>query len=84
MKVEWEEKDIKTGRRFRSEFCNEIWMIGGMTGDNGTEFTVVSTLDGLVNTKLKTRKDVAEFLNRNNDLPLELLDESWIKEVASQ
>ena len=42
-----------------------------------TEFTVVSLLDGMVNNLLHSRKDVADFLNKNEDQPLELLDESW-------
>jgi len=80
MKVIWEEQDIKAGRRFRSLYGREIWIIGYIAA-SPTKWTVVSTLDGMVNSLLKTRQDVVDFLNRNEDLPLELLDDSWRKEI---
>ena len=85
MRVGWEEKDIKPGRRFKGRSGSEVWMIGYISRKEGDNFfTVISLLDGMVNGKLKTRGDVAEFLNQNMDLPLELTDDSWRKEAEKQ
>jgi len=82
MKVEWSEEDILAGRRFKSASCNEVWMIGYQPlpeGPSANRHTIISLSDGMINAKLTTKQDVVEFLNRNADLPLELLDGSWRK-----
>lgn len=85
MRVGWEEQDIKPGRRFKGRSGSEVWMIGYIiSAEESNQYTVVSLLDGMVNGKLKTRGDVAEFLNKNMDLPLELVDDSWRKETENQ
>ena len=84
MRVGWEEQDIKPGRRFKGRSGSEVWMIGYISSKGDNQFTVVSLSDGTVNGKLKTRGDVAEFLNKNMDLPLELVDDSWRKETENQ
>ena len=80
MKVIWEEGDIKAGRWFGTLTAKEKWMIGYRVTQDGmatTEWTVISLLDGMVNSLLHTRQDVADFLNNCGDLPLELIDDSW-------
>lgn len=85
MKVTWEEGDIKAGRRFGRIECKEKWMIGyRFAGSGSTEFTIISLVDGMVNSMLKSRQDVADFLNRAEDLPLELINESWRNELESE
>jgi hypothetical protein len=45
--------------------------------DSGNDFTLVSLLDGMVNSLLYSRQDVADFLNKNQSLPLEIIEEVW-------
>jgi hypothetical protein len=82
MRVGWEDEDIKPGRRFKGRSGSEVWMIGYICDEKENIYTVISLSDGLVNSKLKTRSEVAGFLNKNSSLPLELTDESWRKEIA--
>lgn len=75
MKIVWEEKDIKEGRRFRNQTDQEVWMIGYVCP--AKKYTVINLQDGSVNGLLVTQQEVADLLNRNECYPLELLDESW-------
>lgn len=77
MKVTWEVKDIRAGRRYGKEATAETWLIGYMSsatdiGVTDTRWVSVSEVDGTVSLS-KTKADLAEILTLHNYLPLELL-----------
>jgi len=74
MKVVWEEKDIRPGRKVRMEGCQEVWMIGYLFMGSSTCYTLVSLRDGMVSSPGQSKKDLADRLTKNGDIPIEILD----------
>lgn len=73
MKVIWEADDIVTGRRFGMRQVEEKWIIGYISSVEGpARYVTVSDQDGLV-TDPCTREYLAQRLNADGYLPLELL-----------
>lgn len=78
MKLIWEERDIKTGRKviaINSHPGGEVWMIGYTPNptEKGNVFALVSQADGLIGDRLSCEKMV-ERLNANAMWPVE-----WLK-----
>lgn len=74
MKVEWEESDIVTGRKYSKKGISEIWMIGHVTHLFGAgKYVSVSLSDGMV-TDVFTKEDLAKDLTEGEYVPLELLN----------
>lgn len=73
MKVEWEESDIKPGRRYGKPLTAERWVIGFLAGSgNNARFVSISLSDGMV-TKPSTLAGLAATLNEGGYQPEELL-----------
>jgi len=73
MKVTWEEKDIKSGRRFGKPNDNEIHIIGYIVPLEGPNVrTAVSLSDGGAWFQ-GTNAEMAKMLNSNEYLPVEIL-----------
>lgn len=74
MKVTWERKDIKSGRRFGQSDNSEINIIGYIVPLEGPNVrTAVSLTDGGAWFQ-GTDAEMVEMLNKNNYQPIELLD----------
>lgn len=73
MKVIWEEKDIKSGRRFGQPTNDEVHIIGYIVPPEGDNIrTAVSFLDGGAWFQ-GTNAEMVEMLNRDDYQPIELL-----------
>lgn len=82
MKVTWEIADIKCGRRARKPGTSETLIIGYDASieprtihDAPANRTITSLSDGSLIAQRLSNKEVAEFLNKAELLPLELLPE---------
>lgn len=73
MKVIWEEKDIRPGRRYSKPGIGETWIVGFLA-DATTECASVSisAQDGMV-TGPRTKEQLAQLLTEQGYLPTELL-----------
>lgn len=74
MKIEWQAKDIKAGRRVGHPNHSEQWMIGymgSMTSDEA-RWALISLSDGMIQTPV-TRENLAVTLNSTGDIPLEFI-----------
>ena len=72
MKVEWEAKDIRPGRRYRKEGCGEVWLIGYLAADDTQgRYVSISECDGMV-TSGSTKDGLAAMLTAGRYLPVEI------------
>ena len=75
MKCIWEEKDIRTGRRYSRPGLGEDWIIGYLSAaDNDRRYCSISTADGLV-TAPRSKREFADHLTKEDYLPVELIHE---------
>lgn len=73
MKVEWEESDIKPGRRYGRPKTAELWIIGFLAGANSDiRYVSISLSDGMV-TKPASLAGLAATLTEGGYQPEELL-----------
>jgi len=71
----WKAEDIKPGRRYTKKHTEEIWLIGYRTDADNYEarYVSVSENDGLVTSPPHTKAELAEILNENNYVPVDIL-----------
>lgn len=77
MKFEWDADDIKPGIMVGKPGRIERWMIGyaSFAQHEDAKYTLNSLTDGMVNGTY-TKAELAERLTRNNDHPVDVLDNS--------
>lgn len=73
MKVEWEPKDIRLGRVVGKPGRGERWIIGYSVA-RSHRFALVSLSDGMIQNDADAA-EMASFLNKAGELPVELLGE---------
>ncbi len=71
----WKTEDIRPGRRYTKKDTEEIWIIGYRTDADNYEarYVSISENDGMVTSPPHTKKDLAEILNENNYVPVDIL-----------
>lgn len=77
MRITWEPSDIKGGRVSKKPDTQDkgtlvAWY--GSGSDNSTEMALVSLDDGSIYCRGQTKQQIADWLNRNGDVPLYLVD----------
>lgn len=74
MKIVWEPEDIRVGRRVCTPGCSETWMIGFEIIDKfANRFCVVSLADGMISRSRMSAEEVADYLTKAGNHPVELL-----------
>lgn len=76
MKVIWEDKDVKSGRRYRKPGTGETWMIGYIQKPQAKVVTSVSMADGSVVGQY-TKKEMAVMLTASGYVPEEMIDSEY-------
>lgn len=78
MQITWEESDIWVGRRFYHKTPDtETWMIGydARTREDDTDrYCIISMEDGMICHFCNSKVQIAEFLNKSNYIPCEILN----------
>ena len=81
MKITWEGKDVRAGRRVRTPGAKEVFIIGfdpTKHGEKTPAFALISLSDGMIcgQGESETTIQFAEYLNRGGYAPVELVGES--------